>query len=265
MSEPTDDPPQADQAPGGLLRARDIIAQGRVVVLAGAGLLRCAGIQPPEAPGGLWDRHDPLRCAVPAALDQTPRDAWRAFGEYLSEARRASRRIGGPSAAHRALWSLERRGLLRGVMSLSTAGLVRASGVEQVAEFFGAIDRLRCRDCRVKLDAPDDAERRWLAGEPPRCHACGGRLRPDMVLFEEAMPRVPRARGAQWAYGARTLLILGANVRKPPMRNIPLEVRQEGGHVVALGDVDAAMLKRVRGLWIKGDLNDTLPSLIAEL
>jgi len=256
---------QPPPVPDSFQRVRDIIAQGRIVVLAGAGLQRCAGVQPPDSPGGLWDRHDPLRCAVPAALDDTPRDAWKAFGEYLAEARNAARRVGGPSAAHRCLWSLERRGLIRGVMTLTTAGLVRASGVEQVAEFFGAIDRLRCRDCRVKLTAPDGAHLRWLSGDAPRCEACGGRLRPDMVLFEEAMPRVPRARGAQWAYGARTLLILGANIRKPPMRNIPLEVRQEGGHVIALGEVDAAMLKRVRGMWIKGDLNVTLSKLIAEL
>ncbi|MEL6179348.1 MAG: Sir2 family NAD-dependent protein deacetylase [Myxococcota bacterium] len=250
--------------PATFARARAWLEEGRVVVLAGAGLLRCAGLEPPEAPGGLWDRHDPLRCAVPSALDATPAQAWRAFAEYLKRAREAAGRPGGPSVAHRCLWDLEQRGWLRGVIAVSTAGLVRASGVERVAEFFGAIDRLRCRDCHVKLEAPEGAERTWATGVAPRCHTCGGRLRPDLVLFEESMPRAPRAKAAQWVYGGRTLMILGANIRKPPMRNIPLEMRQEGGRILALGDVEPSMLKRVRGLWIKGDLNTTLPQLFSE-
>ena len=85
-----------------------------------------------------------------------------------------------------------------------------------------------------------------------------------MVLYEESMPIAPRHRAAQWVYGGRTLLILGANIRKPPMRNIPLEMRQEGGNILAIGEVDPKMLKRVRGLWLKGGIERWLPALIAE-
>lgn len=66
-------------------RAVEVVAKGRVVVLAGAGLLNCAGLEPPDRRGGLWDRFGIERCATPEALRRHPQEAWAAFGEYLSQ------------------------------------------------------------------------------------------------------------------------------------------------------------------------------------
>lgn len=248
-------------------QARETLAYGRVVVLAGSGLMQAAGMTPPEARGGLWDQLGPTRCATPEALAQRPDAARRAFGTYLVQAQEAQQRVGGPSAAHRALWGLEQAGLLRGVIALTTGGLVRAAGVERVTELFGAIDRGRCRACHTRADAlPDDAAARWSRGAMVTCPACGdGELRPTMLLLGEAMARRPRARAAEMVYGGRSLLVVGADIRRPPMRKIPVEMRKEGGSIIAVGDVDAKAIAAVRGTWIKGDVGEVLPELLRGL
>lgn len=239
-------------------RAIEVLRAGRVVALVGPGLLACAGLTPPESRGGLWDLYDPTLCATAEALERTPERAWEALGVWLAQTRGAGAAQGGPSAAHRALAALAGAGKLRGVICTTTDGLVRASGVENVAELFGAIDRLRCEGCRARgLVSPEGFE-----GAPPVCGACGGRLRPDMVLFGEAMPRQPRELAASWVYGGRALLSLGADLTRPPIHRIPEEMFQEGGLTIALGEVEPGVVGRVRGLHLEGEIEALLPSLV---
>jgi len=239
-----------------LEQAATTLARGRAVVLAGPWLMAAAGLAPPESHGGLWDRWGVTRCATAAALDDSPEIAWQAFAEYRAAVLEVTARPEGPSPAHRALATLASLELLRGVITTTTDGLIRAAGVERVAELFGAIDRLRCRGCR------HITEHRAHVVVAPRCALCGEALRPDMVLFGEPMPRAPRELAANWVYGGRSLLILGADIGRPPLRPIPLEMRQEGGQVIALGEVDREALAAVGGLHVEGALNVVLPAMV---
>ena len=226
------------------------------MVLAGPGLLSCAGLTPPEARGGLWDRFDPVRCATPEALERTPAEAWEALGTWLALTGQALDKPQGPSRAHRALASLVSAGKVRGVVCTTTDGLVRRCGVEKVAELYGAIDKLRCVECRAR-SAVDS-----YAGAPPICQACGGRLRPDMVLFGEEISRRPRELAAGWVYGGRSLLALGADLTRPPVHRIPDEMFQEGGTVISVGEVEAGAIARVRGIALTGPMDRVLPRLV---
>ncbi len=239
--------------------AASYLARGRIVVLTGPGLLAGAGLTPPEQRGGLWDRFDPLLCATPRALERTPECAWTAFGTWLSLVRGAAAQNDGPSRAHRALVRLFDAGLVRGVICTTTDGLVRQSGIDKVAELYGAIDRLRCTACTKRAPAPE-----VMAYPAPRCAYCGAATRPDMVLFEETMPRRPRERAAQWVYGGGSVLSLGAVLTRPPIHRIPEEMLQEGGRTVALDPVKPGAVLRVRGIHLPGDINDVLPTLVEQ-
>jgi NAD-dependent deacetylase len=225
--------------------AARVRSKGRVVVLAGPGLLGCAGLQAPERRGGLWDQFGVERCATPAALVKEPALAWAALSAWLGEVR-GSLQTTGLSPQHRALRVLEEARLLRGVICTTTDGLARAAGVERVAELYGAIDRLRCTGCAWRGLAGED-----FGGAPPRCAACGAALRPDMVLFEELIPQAPRALAAQWVYGGGCLLALGADLAMPPLHRVPEEMMQEGGLTIGLGPgVEPGAVRRVRGIYL---------------
>lgn len=89
-----------------------------------------------------------------------------------------------PNAAHYALAELEKRGKLKAVITQNIDGLHQLSGSKMVLELHGSIHRNYCRDCGKSFDLEYIVESRSLV---PRCDACGGTVRPDVVLYEEAL------------------------------------------------------------------------------
>ncbi len=89
-----------------------------------------------------------------------------------------------PNAAHYALAELEKRGKLKAVITQNIDGLHQLSGSKMVLELHGSIHRNYCRNCGKSFDLEYIVESRSLV---PRCDACGGTVRPDVVLYEEAL------------------------------------------------------------------------------
>jgi len=91
-----------------------------------------------------------------------------------------------PNAAHIALAQLEAAGLLSAVITQNIDGLHQAAGSKNVMELHGSNDRWYCKKCRKTYDlqyalSPDNCD-----GLIPRC-ACGGTVRPDVVLYGETL------------------------------------------------------------------------------
>ena len=86
-----------------------------------------------------------------------------------------------------------------------------------------------------------------------------------MVLFGEQLPRMPRQRAAAWVYGGGSLLVLGADLTRPPIHRIPEEMMQEGGRTIAMGKVERGAIARVRGIHLGGDVATLLPTLALEV
>ena len=126
-----------------------------------------------------------------------------------------------PNRAHRALAEMERRNMLRLVITQNVDGLHSAAGSRSVVDLHGRLDRVICLDCksvsgrgalqaRLVAQNPDflgqsfvaradgdvelavDYERFVLSS----CSECGGVLKPDVVFFGENVPatRVQTAR-----------------------------------------------------------------------
>ena len=88
-----------------------------------------------------------------------------------------------PNDCHKALVALERMGKLRAVITQNIDGLHQKAGSSHVLELHGSVRRSYCMDCRALYD-----EKFILASEgAPHCRACGGRVKPDVVLYEESL------------------------------------------------------------------------------
>ncbi len=108
-----------------------------------------------------------------------------------------------PNAAHKALAQLEKMGLLSAVITQNIDGLHQAAGSRRVIELHGSVHRNYCVSCgkRYPLDAILQAD------GVPHC-ACGGMIRPDVVMYGEAL-REQDIDGAVRAIEAADLLIVG--------------------------------------------------------
>jgi NAD-dependent deacetylase len=88
-----------------------------------------------------------------------------------------------PNAAHRKLAELEAAGKLTAVVTQNIDGLHQKAGSRNVYELHGSIHRNYCMKCGKFFDA------QYIKAAPgtPRCDACGGLVKPDVVLYEEGL------------------------------------------------------------------------------
>ena len=108
-----------------------------------------------------------------------------------------------PNAAHRALAALERAGKLRAIVSQTIDGLHQKAGSKNVYELHGSIWRNYCTKCGKSYSAEFIRD----SGGVPHC-ACGGLIKPDVVLYEEGLDE-KTIKGAVRAIAEADVLIVG--------------------------------------------------------
>lgn len=88
-----------------------------------------------------------------------------------------------PNQAHLKLAELEREGHVAAVITQNIDGLHQDAGSKRVLELHGSVRRNICRDCGHIYSAEWVMEREGV----PVCEECGGHVKPDVVLYEEAL------------------------------------------------------------------------------
>ena len=89
-----------------------------------------------------------------------------------------------PNVTHEKLAQLEAAGKLKAVVTQNIDGLHQAAGSKRVLELHGSVHRNYCQRCGKLFDA------RYILESPdpvPVCDACGGKIKPDVVLYEEGL------------------------------------------------------------------------------
>lgn len=109
-----------------------------------------------------------------------------------------------PNAAHIALAKLEEMGKLKAIVTQNIDGLHQAAGSKNVYELHGSVLRNYCMKCHAFYD-----EKFILASKGiPTCPKCGGRVKPDVVLYEEGLDN-DIINGAVRAISQADTLIIG--------------------------------------------------------
>ena len=113
-----------------------------------------------------------------------------------------------PNAAHIALAKLEKMGKLKAVVTQNIDGLHQAAGSKVVYELHGSVLRNYCMKCHAFYD-----EKFILASEGiPTCPKCGGRVKPDVVLYEEGLDNDIITGAVRAISKADTLIIGGTSL-----------------------------------------------------
>lgn len=160
--------------------ARAISAARHVCVLTGAGISAESGIPTfRDAQEGLWAQYDVLDLATPEGFARDPELVWRWYEWRRDLIRRAQ-----PNRGHAALARLAARVPRLTLVTQNVDGLHQRAGSTGVIEYHGNILRDRCTVEQAVADRSGES-----GGSLPRCAACGGLLRPDVVWFGESIPR----------------------------------------------------------------------------
>ncbi|NLD19617.1 MAG: NAD-dependent protein deacylase [Clostridiales bacterium] len=113
-----------------------------------------------------------------------------------------------PNKAHIALAKLEEEGKLIGIVTQNIDGLHQKAGNRKVFELHGSVLRNNCMDCGAYYDLDYIMDEANCADGIPRCKKCGGIVKPDVVLYEEALDEKVIS-GAVEAIGSADTLIVG--------------------------------------------------------
>ncbi len=112
-----------------------------------------------------------------------------------------------PNKAHIKLAELEAAGKLNAVITQNIDGLHQLAGSKNVVELHGSIHRNYCERCHAfyDLDYISDSD------GVPHC-SCGGLVKPDVVLYEEALKPEDIEAAISYISNADTLIIGGTSL-----------------------------------------------------
>lgn len=113
-----------------------------------------------------------------------------------------------PNAAHLKLAQWEQEGKLKAVITQNIDGLHQAAGSKRVLELHGSVLRNYCEKCGKFFDA----EYMLHAEGVPVCDACGGAVKPDVVLYEEGLDNKTLSDAVRYISDADVLIIGGTSL-----------------------------------------------------
>ena len=230
----------------------------RIVFFGGAGVSTESGIPDFRSANGLWNEKlkmelSPEQLVSHTYFERFPKEFFDFYREKLvyPDAK--------PNGCHKALARLEDMGKLLAVVTQNIDGLHQAAGSKPVYELHGSVLRNYCMDCHAFYDT-DFVMR--SAPEPPRCEACGGIVKPDVVLYEEPLDGDIMQKAAEAIGRADTLIIGGTSLVVYPAAGF---IRYfNGKHLIVINKTETRA-DRSAELVIRTPIGETMESAIAAL
>ena len=227
----------------------------RVVVLTGAGVSQESGLRTfRDAQSGLWAQYKPEDLATPKAFARTPKLVW----DWYAHRREAVKGVH-PNAGHYALAEMEK--MISGftLITQNVDGLHRMAGSKNILELHGNILNVRCSDCGAFADSWGDDLK-----SVPRCKKCNGLLRPDVVWFEESLPRAQLDAAVNATRACQVFFSIGTSGVVQPAAALAHAARSEGSIVVEINAEPTLLTPKV-DFAFHGKSGEILPKLVKEV
>ena len=133
-----------------------------------------------------------------------------------------------PNAAHKKLAQWEQEGKLKAVITQNIDGLHQKAGSQEVLELHGSVLRNYCEKCGAFYGLDTILSTTGV----PRCPACGGDIKPDVVLYEESLDQNVLARAVHYIRQADLMIIGGTSLVVYPAAGLVQYFR--GRHLVVV-------------------------------
>lgn len=133
-------------------------------------------------------------------------------------------------------------------------GLHQMAGSRNVLELHGSVHRNICQACGAVYDAD------WIMMTTgvPHCTACGGRVKPDVVLYEESLPEDTLTRAVAAIAASDLLIVGGTSLTVYPAAGLLRYFR--GSHLVLLNR-DATPMDEQADLCIREPIGTVLDAI----
>jgi len=225
----------------------------RIVFFGGAGVSTESGIPDFRSGGGLYSRDTGLNHPPEEVLSHSFFVGHTAefFDYYRSHLLYPHAR---PNPAHLALARLEEAGKLTAVITQNIDGLHQAAGSRTVLELHGSVHRNSCLRCGAGYGLET------ITGSTgvPRCE-CGGVIKPDVVLYEEALDEAVMDAAIGHLEAADTMIVGGTSLVVYPAAGL---VHAFGGERLVLINKEPTGMDHIATLVLHAAIGETLGAAV---
>jgi NAD-dependent deacetylase len=203
-----------------------IVKSKKIVVFTGAGVSTESGIPDFRSPGGIWSKYDPEDFTLQKFLSSPEARGmhWKMFTEsgLIVDAE--------PNAAHYAIAELHQLGKLDCVITQNVDNLHQKAGVpeDKVFELHGNIRWVLCLSCHKRFSLAEVLQRIEEGIEAPDCPDCHGILKPDAVMFGEALPQETLMESTRRSQNCDLLIVIGSTLVVYPAASVPMYAKEAG-------------------------------------
>ena len=230
---------------------RMVDESSRIVFFGGAGVSTESGIPDFRSVDGLYHmkyQYPPEQMLSHSFFVSRPEEFFRFYRDKLLPLDAK------PNKAHLKLAEWERKGKLLAVVTQNIDGLHQAAGSKTVWELHGSVHRNYCESCG-KFYPPE-----YIRDYPdpvPRCE-CGGRVKPDVVLYEEGLDNDVVSGAVNAIAQADMLIVAGTSLTVYPAAGL---VRYFRGNRLVLINRDATPMDSECDLVIHDKVGEVLSAL----
>lgn len=178
-----------------------------IVFFGGAGVSTESGIPDFRSANGLWNEKLKINLTPEQLVSHTffvkyPEEFFEFYKTKLIYPN------ANPNDCYLALAKLEDLGKLKAVVTQNIDGLHQAAGSKVVYELHGSVLRNYCMKCHAFYDEKFILTSRGI----PTCPKCGGKVKPDVVLYEEGLDNDVITGAVRAISQADTLIIGGTSL-----------------------------------------------------
>ena len=222
-----------------------------IVFFGGAGVSTESGIPDFRSVDGLYNqkyKYPPETIISHSFYLRNPEEFYRFYKDKMIFADAK------PNKVHLKLAELEREGKLKAVITQNIDGLHQMAGSKNVIELHGSVHRNYCERCHAfyNLDYIVNSD------GVPKCEKCGGTVKPDVVLYEEALNDENMSNALRYISEADTLIIGGTSLVVYPAAGL---IRYFRGRKLVVINMSPTQSDANADLLIADKIGDVLGSL----
>jgi NAD-dependent deacetylase len=161
---------------------QDILSCKKLVVLTGAGISASSGLPTYRGSTGIYTKSfiKPELLMSSKMMELFPWFLWQKFRSYYKSAKHLDLQ---PTYAHQILAALQNIIYEVGIITQNVDNLHTTAGSKNVIELHGNVTQLICVEHRNHIRNITNSDIACFFR--PKCHICGAKMRPNVVLFGE--------------------------------------------------------------------------------
>ena len=235
------------------------------VVFTGAGMSTESGLPDFRSKNGLWKTR-PKSMATMEDFAQRPQEFYSSYQWWISQMQKVQ-----PNTGHFKLAEMERAGYIKHIITQNVDGLHQQAGSAKMIELHGSLQTVSCLKCGRLFDSktmlPGDDSRvsgstqQHSYGKECLCRECGGFLRPDIVMFGEALPEEAIWQAMELSRKADFFVVLGSSLTVSPANHCPLLAVQNGAKLLIINQ-EPTEFDELAEWVIKDSVGDVLSAIV---